>query len=57
MRNEKGQFLTGSEEAREAGSKGGKMSWGNFKYDRERAARAGRKGGLNGKGKKKVRNV
>lgn len=34
-----------SEEAREAGQKGGRVSGGNFANDPERAAEAGRKGG------------
>jgi general stress protein YciG len=34
-----------SEEAREAGKKGGAVSGGNFANDPERAAEAGRKGG------------
>lgn len=39
-----------SEEARQAGSKGGQASGGNFANDRQRASEAGRKGGENSHG-------
>lgn len=40
-----GNFAENPERAKEAGSKGGKVSGGNFKNDTKRAAEAGRKGG------------
>jgi len=48
-RDSRGRFVKGDPEARELGSKGGKIggvfTGGNFFNDRERAAKAGRKGG------------
>jgi general stress protein YciG len=45
QRDNHGRFLKGSEDAREAGRKGGKLSTGSFVKGSERAREAGRKGG------------
>ena len=45
QRDNHGRFLKGSEAARAAGRKGGKLSTGSFVKGDDRAREAGRKGG------------